>query len=363
MGDHRKIIHVDMDAFFAAVEMRDDPRLRAVPLVVGGSPFGRGVVSTANYEARKFGIHSAMPTYHAYKLCPRAVFVRPRFGRYKEISAHIRQIFQRYTSLVEPLSLDEAYLDVSNLDRRAVAIAQAIRGDIFRELGLTASAGVSTNKLVAKVASDYHKPNGITVVLPDQVKEFIGGQSVREIPGVGEKMQSRLHSLGIKLCRDAWSFTANDFSAEFGKFGPQLWQRFQGIDARPVQTSRRRKSLGQERTFGQDLADTSQMQRILAHMAHSCLEALRQRRIDARTFTIKVKYSDFTQVCRSHSLQAGYLASEARISDIIRALLFKTECQQKSVRLLGVNFNRLTPNDRGLMTCSSGENAIILSQD
>lgn len=337
----QKIIHIDMDCFYAAVEELDNPELKGKPVVVGGNPHSRGVVSTCNYEARKYGIHSAMPTFHAYKRCPHAIFVKPHFERYKAISEKIREIFARYTDSIEPLSLDEAYLDVTGHELNAVKIAQEIRKAIQDELGLTASAGVSNSKLVAKVASDHNKPNGITIVLPGQVKAFIGQQKVRKIPGVGPKMEERLHRMNIRFCHDAWKYTYKEFYEMFGKWGEDLWYRFQGIDHRRVSVSRERKSLGQERTFSKDILDLNEIKEKLFSLADETFALLEKKKMLARTLTIKVKYEDFKQITRSQSHEV-YWTSLEEIKDMILQLMEKTECGTRAVRLLGVSFANLT---------------------
>jgi len=340
----RKIIHIDMDAFYASVEMLDHPELREVPLVVGGSPFSRGVVATANYLARQFGIRSAIPCFQAYRLCPKAVFVRPRFERYKEVSGQIQAIFSRYTKMIEPLSLDEAFLDVTECSERAVRIAQNIRQDIFQELGLTASAGVSINKLVAKVASDYHKPNGITVVLPDQVRDFIGMQKVRKIPGVGPRMEERLQKMGIHSCKDGWKHSEDEFSEKFGKWGRDLWYRFQGIDHRQVTSHRVRKSIGQEETFGEDMRDGSEVLKRLVSLCGQTFALLQKKNKLARTLTIKIKYHDFKQITRAYTHAQNFCAEDP-FAEFIAELLKKTECGDRAVRLLGVSFSNLQDNE------------------
>jgi DNA polymerase IV len=344
MEDLRKIIHVDMDAFYASVEMNDNPELRTVPLVVGGSPFSRGVVCTANYEARKFGVRSAMPCFQAYRLCPKAVFVKPRFQRYKEVSEHIHSIFSRYTDLIEPLSLDEAFLDVTSSHLRAVQVAQNIRRDIFTELGLTASAGVSINKLVAKVASDHNKPNGITIVLPEQVKEFIGAQSVRKIPGVGPKMEANLQKMGMNYCKDGWKYSEEEFADFFGKWGRDLWFRFQGVDHRKVSTDRIRKSVGQEETFSEDVISEDAVMRHLQDLCAQTFSLLQRKNKKARTLTIKVKYHDFKQITRAYT-HLDFFSPEDAFNDFLAGLLKKTECGARAVRLLGVSFSNLEDID------------------
>jgi len=254
----RKIIHVDMDCFFAAVEMRDNPALRDIPIAIGGSRVQRGVISTANYPARKFGVRSAMPTAMALKLCPHLTLLPGRFEAYKEASHHIREIFSRYTSLIEPLSLDEAYLDVTDslhCHGSATLMAQEIRQTIFDELQLTASAGIAPVKFLAKIASDLNKPNGQYVITPDEVPAFIKTLPLGKIPGVGKVSAAKLENMGLRTCGDVQNSDLSMLLKRFGKFGRVLWERSQGIDERNVNSERLRKSVGVERTLAEDIHD------------------------------------------------------------------------------------------------------------
>lgn len=248
----RKIIHVDMDCFFAAVEMRDNPALRDIPIAIGGSRVQRGVISTANYPARKYGVRSAMPTAMALKLCPHLTLLPGRFDAYKEASSHIQEIFSRYTSLIEPLSLDEAYLDVTHsvhCHGSATLMAQEIRQTIFNELNLTASAGVAPVKFLAKIASDLNKPNGQYVITPEEVPAFLKTLPLSKIPGVGKVSAAKLESMGLRTCEDVQRSDLALLLKRFGKFGRVLWERSQGIDDRDVNNERLRKSVGVERTL------------------------------------------------------------------------------------------------------------------
>ena len=295
----RKIIHLDMDCFFAAIEMRDDPALREVPLAVGGSPDKRGVVSTCNYPARGFGVHSAMAMAYALRLCPKLTILPVRMDHYRQVSAQIRDIFSRYTSLIEPLSLDEAYLDVSEVtlhNGSATLIARDIRRAIRDELGLTASAGVAPNKFIAKVCSDENKPDGQFVVTPDEVDAFCRQLPLTRIPGVGKVTAKRLEGLGMTICEDVRQAGEAAMVQHFGSFGALLYRRAHGIDDRPVTTSRIRKSLSVERTFPEDIhalqAVQAPLEKLFAELAGR-LENHPDRQI--RNQQLKLKFADFSQ--------------------------------------------------------------------
>lgn len=265
----RKIIHVDMDCFFAAVEMRDNPALRDIPIAIGGSRERRGVISTANYPARKFGVRSAMPTGMALKLCPHLTLLPGRFDAYKEASNHIREIFSRYTSRIEPLSLDEAYLDVTDsvhCHGSATLIAQEIRQTIFNELQLTASAGVAPVKFLAKIASDMNKPNGQFVITPAEVPAFLQTLPLAKIPGVGKVSAAKLEAMGLRTCGDVQKCDLVTLLKRFGKFGRILWERSQGIDERDVNSERLRKSVGVERTMAEDIHHWSECEAIIERL-------------------------------------------------------------------------------------------------
>lgn len=339
----RKIIHFDMDAFYAAVEVRDDPALAGKALIVGGSPNSRGVVCTASYEARKFGVRSAMACSQAYRLCPEAIFVQPDFERYTAVSRQIRAIFARYTALIEPLSLDEAYLDVTDNPSGlyATQLAKRIQDAILDELKLSGSAGVAPNKLVAKIASDIHKPRGITVVMPEQVLTFMGSLPLRKIHGIGPATEKRLQKLGFHYCRDLWGWSREALEEELGNMGPWLYDRVRGIDERPVTVHRERKSLGKEDTFSVDILDLLQLDRELMGLCESVAAALKKRGLQGKTIVLKVKYSDFTRLTRSQTLGAA-TDSAAEILDVVRALMKETEAGRKKIRLLGVSLSNLS---------------------
>lgn len=350
MGDQRKIIHVDMDAFYASVEQRDQPDLRARPVVVGGQPDSRGVVAACSYEARQFGIHSAMASSRAYRLCPHAVFVPPRFEAYRQVSSQIQQIFWRYASEVEPLSLDEAYLDVSEatvLAGSATRIAQAIKDDIKAETQLIASAGVSYNKFLAKMASDMDKPDGLYVITPDQGEAFVAALLIGKFHGVGPATEAKMHRLGIKTGADLKAWDALDLTAHFGKSGGYYYHIARGVDLRPVRSSRQRKSLGKETTFAVDICDTTELLAHINVLAETVFKLLLAKKMQAKTVTLKVKYSNFRQITRSISLPypiEGIVQMQALLAD----LFTKTDAHKQSVRLLGVTVSGLITEDQDI---------------
>ncbi|MEZ8823463.1 DNA polymerase IV [Vibrio amylolyticus] len=302
----RKIIHIDMDCFYAAVEMRDNPHYRGRPLAVGGHEKQRGVLSTCNYEARKFGLHSAMPTARALKLCPDLLVVPGRMQVYKEVSAHIREIFSRYTSLIEPLSLDEAYLDVTDCKQckgSATLIAEAIRKDIWDELELTASAGVAPIKFLAKVASDLNKPNGQCVIPPHKVQEVVDGLPLGKLPGVGKVTLEKLNKAGLFYCRDVRSRDHRDLLRQFGRLGDSLWKRSQGIDNREIVVERERKSVGVERTFSENILSYEECWQVIETRLFPELEIRLEKAMPSKAIIkqgIKLKFADFQQTTIEH---------------------------------------------------------------
>lgn len=301
----RKIIHIDMDCFFAAVEMRDNPALRDIPIAIGGSRVQRGVISTANYPARKFGVRSAMPTGMALKLCPHLTLLPGRFEAYREASNHIREIFSRYTSLIEPLSLDEAYLDVSaspHCHGSATLMAQEIRQTIFNELSLTASAGVAPVKFLAKIASELNKPNGQFVLTPDEVPGFLKTLPLGKIPGVGKVSAAKLESMGLRTCEDVQNSDLAMLLKRFGKFGRILWERSHGIDEREIHNDRQRKSIGVERTLEEDIHEWADCEAIVERLYPELERRLAKVRPDLRIARqgIKLKFNDFQQTTQEH---------------------------------------------------------------
>ncbi len=341
--ENRKIIHVDMDAFFAAIEQRDHPEWRGKPLVVSGPPDSRSVVSTASYEARKYGIHSAMPSSQAFRLCPHAIFAYPRFSVYKEVSSQIQAIFRDYTDLVEPLSLDEAYLDVTENKKNnpsATWIAQEIRQRIYESTRLTASAGVSYCKFIAKIASDYHKPNGLTVILPEQAQEFLDALPVSKFFGIGKVTAGRMMELGIHYGRDLRRHSREELSSHFGKMGNYFYDIVRGIDDRPINLNRERKSLSVERTFEDDKDDWDEIEEIIEGLAHEVEQQMEKKGFLGRTMVLKIRYADFQRISRSQTLDIPTRDS-SELAFMARSLLKMTEFGKRKIRLLGVGFQNL----------------------
>ena len=337
----RKIIHIDMDAFYASVEQKDFPELIGKPLAVGGSEI-RGVISAASYEARKFGVRSAMSGVLAKKLCPELVFVRPRFERYTEISRVIRNIFYEYTDLVEPLSLDEAYLDVTQNKKgnpSASLLAQEIRKRIFEETGLTASAGISINKFVAKVASDYNKPNGQKTVNPDEVEPFLEALDIRKFYGIGKVTAERMYQLGIYTGKDLKTKSLEFLEQHFGKSGTHYYYIVRGIHNSPVKPNRISKSVGAERTFNENLSSEVFMEERLESIAKELERRLQKHKIAGKTVTLKIKYSDFSQQTRSKTLPY-FISDKALLLETAKELLYQEKLKE-SVRLLGISLNNL----------------------
>jgi len=338
MSENRRILHCDMDSFFAAVHMRDEPQLRDVPLVIGGDPDGRGVVSTANYPARRYGIHSAMPAAHARRLCPHAVFLRPDIERYRHESHRIMAIFRRFTDRVEPASLDEAYLEVTNSlgpYASATALAEAIRARVREETALTVSIGVSSSRLVAKIASDWRKPDGLTVIPPHRVLEFLAPLPVRRLHGVGPATERALAGLGIETIADLRARDEEDLVEVVGELGRTLHAFARGIDPRPVGTAHRRKSIGVEDTFASDISDLAAMDQRLQAMADQVFARLQGYGLSARTITVKARFTDFRTLTRSQTL-ARPLADADELTAWASQLLRRTEAGNRPVRLLGV---------------------------
>lgn len=339
----RKIIHVDMDAFYAAVEERDDPSLVGKPVVVGGSPNSRGVVSTANYEARKYGVHSAMPCSQAARLCPHAIFVKARFDAYKEASEQIREIFYEYTDLVEPLSLDEAYLDVTVNHKNnpsATLIAKEIKAKIKARTKLTASAGVAYNKFLAKIASDYDKPDGLTLVKPEKALEFIEQLPIKKFFGVGKATQKKMKNLGIHTGKDLKDWNEIDLVKAFGKAGRHYYKIVRGIDNREVKPHRVRKSYGKERTFSDDKSDLNWINTFLEELAQSISDGMKKINAAGKTVTLKVRYKNFDTITRSSSFPS-YINDAPVIIETVKRLLEETEVGNREVRLLGITLSNL----------------------
>lgn len=327
----RKIIHIDMDCFYAAIEVRDDPSLEGRPVGVGGSS-GRGVLTTANYEARKFGCRSAMPVFKARQLCPEIILTPVRFDVYREESAKIRAIFGRYTDLVQPLSLDEAYLDVSHRLESGAALAKEIRRAIYLETGLTASAGIAPNKMIAKVASDWNKPNGQLEVRPEEVDGFMRGLRVAKLQGVGKKGQETLAKLGVETCGDLQQFSKVEIAGKLGRWGLELYERCRGRDEREVSVDRTRKSLSKERTFRENIDDLDWLMNVLRKLREEVEESVKRKSDqEIKSRVVKLKFEDFTQTTAE---KAGALMEESVYEELLR--LAWSRGGGKSVRLLGV---------------------------
>ncbi len=344
MQNPHKIIHIDMDAFYASVEQLDSPSLRGKPVIVGGNPGMRGVVAACSYEARKYGVHSAMPCSKAYQLCPQAVFIRPRLPRYKEVSNYIMDIFKQYTHLVEPLSLDEAFLDVTVNKKNnpsATLLADCIRKQIYKETGLTASSGVSFNKFLAKVASDLNKPNGSSIILPEQAHDFLSQLPIGDFFGVGKVTKQKMLAMGISNGKTLREYSKSDLIHHFGKSGVFFYNIVRGIDNRPIKPSRIRKSIGAETTFQKDTKDISLIQNILEQLSTKVEESLKKKQCWASTLTLKIRYHDFTTITRSITLKSP-IYSKGEILNHLPQLLKKTEVGRRRVRLLGVTMSKLT---------------------
>jgi DNA polymerase-4 len=343
---NRKIIHIDMDAFYASVEQMDNPELRGKPIAVGGAE-NRGVVSAASYEARKFGVRSAISGVMAKKNCPELIFVKPRFDRYREISKKIHKIFRDYTDLVEPLSLDEAYLDVTKNKKgnpSASLLAQEIRLRIFNEVGLTASAGISVNKFVAKIASDYNKPNGQKTVNPDEVISFLEQLPIQKFYGVGKVTTEKMFQLGIFSGLDLKSKSVEFLEKHFGKSGGFYYNVVRGIHNSEVKSDRITKSVAAEYTFDVNLSSEIFMMEKLEKIANELERRLKKHNIAGKTITLKIKYSDFTQQTRSKTMPY-FISDKALILETVRELLFQ-EKMKDSVRLLGISLSNLNTEEK-----------------
>ncbi|GGB68621.1 DNA polymerase IV [Blastomonas aquatica] len=342
----RKIIHIDMDAFYASVEQRDNPALRGLPVAVGGSS-RRGVVAAASYEARTFGVRSAMPSVTALRRCPDLVFVKPRFDVYQQVSRQIREIFAQHTDLIEPLSLDEAYLDVSS-NRQAIAsatqIAQLIRADIRRVTGLTASAGVSYNKFIAKLASDQNKPDGLCVIRPEQGAAFVAALPVKRFHGVGPRTADKMASFGIVTGADLAEKSEQWLLTHFGSWGSYLHGAARGIDNRPVRADRIRKSIGGERTYGEDIWAESALRDALESIADIVWERVERNEAQGRTVTLKARYADFQTITRARSLGQPVKGRSA-FGQIGQSLIDQILPLQNGIRLLGLTLSGLSHSE------------------
>ncbi|GEK91461.1 DNA polymerase IV [Alkalibacterium kapii] len=341
----RKIIHIDMDAFYASVEIRENPSLSDKPVVIAKHPKdtgGRGVVTTANYEARKYGIHSAMSAQKAFELCPKALFVPPNFELYKEASRKMHQIFQRYTDKIQPLSLDEAYLDVTTNHinhKSATIIAERIRKEIYTELNLTCSAGVSYNKFLAKIASDFNKPNGITVIPPDKAHDFLMKLPIEKYHGVGEKSVEKMHGIGIYTGQDLYSKDELELVEHFGKMGHSLYRKVRGIDNSEVKNNREPKSVGKESTFSHNLVSENEVIGALRELSVKVMKNLNKKQKHGKTVVLKIRYEDFQTYTRRRTFP-DFIDSEEMLFQIAVSI-WEEESQDLSIRLLGITVTGL----------------------
>ncbi len=336
--NERKILHIDMDAFYASVEARENPELKGKPLAVGYD-HERGVVAAASYEARKYGVRSAMSTFKARQLCPELILVRGRMELYKEVSESIHEILHQYTDVIEPLSLDEAFLDVTDNKKQialAVDVAMAIKEQIRKETGLVASAGVSYNKFLAKIASDHRKPDGLCTIHPDQALDFIAKLPIESFWGIGPVTARKMHTLGIHNGEMLRSCTKEMLVRQFGKVGTLYYDFARGIDPRPVEPQRIRKSIGCERTLGKDISQTSQVILELYHVVNDLLERLQGRNFRGNTLTLKIKFHDFKQITRSITVPYQ-LMDKDKILPLAKELLKEVDYSDRPIRLIGVS--------------------------
>ena len=340
----RKIIHIDMDAFYASVEQRDNPGYRGKPIVVGGRPEQRGAVAAASYEARKYGIHSAMPSRVAQQRCSHLIFVKPRFDVYRDVSRQIREVFFRYTDLVEPLSLDEAYLDVTQNKKNmmsAMAIAREIKQAIRQNTQLTASAGVSINKFLAKIASDLDKPDGLYLIPPQDAAAFVEALPIEKFYGIGKATATKMNAVGIHTGADLKTWSEDALVNKFGRVGHYYYRAARGQDDRPVNPNRIRKSIGAEQSFTDDLTSLDAMQTALRDIADSVHHRLKRNQRSGHTLTLKVKYADYQQITRSQTV-SDLLRDAAPIYALASQLLIDHLDRQKNVRLLGITISNLS---------------------
>ncbi|MGX7350662.1 DNA-damage-inducible protein P [Enterococcus canis] len=344
----RKIIHIDMDAFFASVEERDHPELVGHPLVIARHPHdtgGRGVVTTANYEARKYGIHSAMSAQKAYELCPQAIFKAGDHEKYSRISQEIRAIFRRYTDVIEPVSIDEAYLDVTVNKlgaKSAIRIARLIQYDIWQELHLTCSAGVSYNKFLAKLASDFQKPKGLTVVMPEDAEAFLKALPIEKFHGVGKKTVPKMHELGIFTGADLYEKSEMDLIRQFGKMGYSLYRKVRGIHDSPVNVTRDRKSVGKEHTYGTPLIHEEQVTTQLRQLAERVEVSLKRHQKHGKTVVLKVRYADYTTITKRVTLPE-YIYKKEELFYQANLIWEEILGLEKGIRLLGITLTNLDP--------------------
>lgn len=351
------ILHIDMDAFYASVEQLDQPELKGRCIIVGGST-SRGVVSAANYEARNHGIHSAMPIFQAKQKCPDAVFIRPRMSRYKEVSKKVMAVLQRYSPLLEQVSIDEAYMDISGCERllgNPETIGRKIKAEILKTLGLTCSVGIAPSRFLAKIASDCNKPDGLTFIPPAQVAEFVRTLAVEKVPGVGQKTRSRLEKMGIRTLGDVNRFSKKTLCDRLGIYGRRLLELAAGIDSTPVQPHNPHKSVSSEQTFAVDTSDQKRLSGILLQQAQEVSRQLRKLGVRARTITLKIKHADFQQVTRSTTLAAPTRSSETIFGESFR--LLRRYRLSRKIRLIGIGASNFaaTGSPRQLPLFDSGK--------
>ena len=344
------ILHIDMDAFYAAVELRDQPELKGLPVVVGGSPKGRGVISAASYQARKFGVHSAMSSAAALRLCRDLVFIKPRMDHYARISKQIREIFFQYTSLVEPIAFDEAFLDVSGCEKLfgdAVSIAEKIKTQIQCETGLIASAGVAPNKFLAKVASDLEKPDGLTVVDPDQIQEFLDPLPIKRIWGVGKVTEQKFLQMGIKTVRDLRQLTVETMRSKFGINSEHFYRLSRGLDTRPVVSDRHAKSISHETTFASDIHSVENLVAWVLELSDQVARRMRRYDIVGKTINLKIRFNNFETITRAQSMPEPSHTTR-QLSDVAATILRRTldhdgnDELDRGIRLLGMGVSNLS---------------------
>ena len=344
----RKIIHIDMDAFFASVEERDHPEFMGHPLVIARHPSdtgGRGVVTTANYEARKFGIHSAMSAQKAFELCPQAIFQPGDYQKYSEVSQQIRAIFHRYTDTIEPVSIDEAYLEVTTNkinSKSAIKVAKLIQYDIWSELHLTCSAGVSYNKFLAKLASDYQKPKGLTVVMPDDAEKFLKALPIEKFHGIGKKTVPKMHELGVYTGEDLYQVDEMKLIRQFGKMGYSLYRKVRGIHNSPVNVTRDRKSVGKEHTYGAPLQTEDQVVSQLRQLSERVEDSLGKTQKHGKTVVLKVRYADYTTITKRKTLPE-YVSKKEQIYYQAHLIWEEVLGLESGIRLLGITVTNLDP--------------------
>lgn len=342
----KKIIHVDMDMYFAAIEIREDPSLKGKCVIVGGAPNGRGVVSTCSYEARKFGVHSGMSSYQAWNLCPQAVFVHSHFKLYKEISQQIREIFFQWTDMVEPMSLDEAYLDVTTNKRNVadpVEIALQIKAEILQQTQLTCSAGVSYNKFLAKIGSDLDKPDGLVHIPPERATEILFALPIRKFHGIGKVTAAKMQKLGINNGADLYNWELRDLVRIFGKIGLFYYQVVRGIDNRDLVTESEPKSISCETTFDADSGNLEELLEVLGKLSSRLAERISRKKISAQSFMLKIKYDNFENVTRSCALRQGCYDADTMYKYGEMMLIANWDSSRK-IRLLGMGVNKLDPS-------------------